>query len=63
MGATCRCAQAISLTAAGLEEYKRVVPYWQSAQRRLRRELGETSWSQIEDAAIRVAEVAPSREG
>ena len=53
----------LSLTAAGLEEYKRVVPYWQSAQRRLRRELGEMSWSQIEDAAIRVAEVAPSREG
>jgi DNA-binding MarR family transcriptional regulator len=48
----------LSLTAAGLEEYRRVVPYWQAAQRRLRRELGETSWSQVEGAAMRVAEVA-----
>jgi DNA-binding MarR family transcriptional regulator len=48
----------LSLTAAGLEEYRRVVPYWQAAQRRLRRELGEVNWNQVEGAAMHVAEVA-----
>jgi DNA-binding MarR family transcriptional regulator len=51
----------LSLTAKGLEEYKRVVPYWQAAQRRLRRELGDANWAQIESAAMRAAELAPSR--
>jgi DNA-binding MarR family transcriptional regulator len=48
------------LTAEGLKEYKRVGPYWQSAQRRLRRELGEEGWSQVEDASTRVAEMGLS---
>jgi DNA-binding MarR family transcriptional regulator len=52
----------LSLTAAGLEEYKRVVPYWQAAQRRLRRELGEANWKQIGRAAMRAAEITASRE-
>jgi DNA-binding MarR family transcriptional regulator len=52
----------LSLTAAGFEEYKRVVPYWKVAQRRLRNELGEVSWNKIGSAAMRVAEIAPSRE-
>jgi DNA-binding MarR family transcriptional regulator len=51
----------LSLTAAGLEEYRRVAPYWQSAQRRLRKELGEANWNQIEKAALRVTEVAGSK--
>ena len=49
------------LTAAGLEEYRRVVPYWQAAQRRLRKELGETGWKQVESAALRIAEVTASK--
>lgn len=57
-----RRALRLSLTAAGLEEYKRVVPYWQAAQRRLRRELGETNWKQIGRAAMRAAEITASRE-
>jgi DNA-binding MarR family transcriptional regulator len=52
-----RRALRLYLTAEGLKEYKRVVPYWQVAQRRLRRELGEAGWSQVKDAAMRVAEV------
>jgi DNA-binding MarR family transcriptional regulator len=52
----------LSLTAAGLEEYKRVVPYWKAAQRRLRNELGDTDWNRIGSAAMRVAEIASSRE-
>ena len=51
----------LSLTAAGVKEYKRVVPYWQSAQRRLRKELGESNWNQIGRATMRVAEVATSK--
>jgi DNA-binding MarR family transcriptional regulator len=51
----------LSLTPAGLAEYKRVVPYWQAAQKRLRRQLGEANWKQIEDAAMRAAEVTASR--
>ena len=52
----------LSLTAAGLQEYRRVVPYWKTAQRRLRKELGEGNWNKIGSAAIRLAEIAPSSE-
>jgi DNA-binding MarR family transcriptional regulator len=52
----------LSLTEAGLKEYRRVVPYWQAAQRRLRKELGEASWSQVESAAMRVAGVTRAKE-
>jgi DNA-binding MarR family transcriptional regulator len=47
------------LTAAGKREYERVLPYWQSAQDRLRQELGETNWNQLLDAAVRGAGLAP----
>jgi DNA-binding MarR family transcriptional regulator len=50
------------LTEAGLEEYKRVMPYWQSAQRRLKSELGEPGWSEIERASARIADFAASKE-
>lgn len=51
----------LSLTAAGLQEYQRVVPYWQAAQRCLKKELGEADWNTVEKAALRVAEVAISK--
>jgi DNA-binding MarR family transcriptional regulator len=50
------------LTPAGLEEYKRVMPYWNLAQRRLRKELGAESWNQITDAAICVTGLTASSE-
>ncbi len=50
------------LTEKGLEEYKRVVPFWQAAQRRLKRELGETDWGMVERASLRVADFAASKE-
>lgn len=50
----------LSLTGAGLQEYKRVVPYWQRAQRRMRRELGEPDWKLVETAALRVAALTTS---
>ena len=52
----------LSLTAAGLQEYRRVEPYWKAAQRRLKKELGEADWNKIGSAAIRVAEITPSSE-
>lgn len=47
------------LTAAGQREYKRVVPYWQLAQKRLRQELGEANWNQIMNAAVHTAGITP----
>ncbi len=47
------------LTPAGLREYKRVLPYWQSAQRRLRHVLGEANWNQVMNAAVWTAGVTP----
>lgn len=47
----------LSLTEAGQLEYKRVLPYWRSAQKRLRRSLGEADWKRVLDAAVRSAEV------
>lgn len=52
----------VFLTEGGLEEYKRVMPYWQLAQRRLKAELGEPGWSEIERASMRVADFAALRE-
>ena len=48
----------LSLTAAGHREYKRVNPYWNSAQKRLRQALGKTTWDQVIDASLRTAELA-----
>jgi DNA-binding MarR family transcriptional regulator len=47
------------LTPAGRREYKRVLPYWQSAQRRLQQALGDASWNQVMNAAVRTAGVTP----
>ncbi len=48
------------LTADGEKQYKRVLPYWQSAQRRLRYALGGASWNKVISAAVHVAEVTPN---
>lgn len=45
------------LTAAGKHEFERVLPYWESAQKRLRRALG-VQWNKVMDAAVRVSEIA-----
>jgi DNA-binding MarR family transcriptional regulator len=47
------------LTAAGRREYRRVLPYWQSAQKRLRQALGEKNWSEVMNVGVRVAELTP----
>lgn len=50
------------LTDGGLDEYQRVLPYWQVAQRRLKRELGEPGWSEVEKASMRIADFAALKE-
>ena len=47
----------LSLTAAGHREYKRILPYWQSAQKRLGRTLGKSTWKQVIEASVRTAEL------
>lgn len=49
----------LSLTPAGQREYKRVLPYWQSAQKQLKQALGKTTWDQAIDTAVRTAELTP----
>ncbi len=49
----------LSLTAAGAREYRRALPYWRSAQERLRRALGKNDWERVLDAAVRIAGLAP----
>jgi DNA-binding MarR family transcriptional regulator len=55
-----RRALQLSLTSAGQREFRRVLPYWESAQKRLRQALGETQWNDVIDAAVRIAEIAPA---
>ena len=46
----------LELTKAGEKEYERALPYWQSAQKRLKHTLGEPNWNQLVDAVVRTAE-------
>ena len=47
----------LSLTATGKREYKGALPYWQSAQKGLERELGRKNWNHLIDATVRAAAV------
>src|SRR3984885_15611983 len=47
----------LSLTAAGRREYRRALPYWQSAQKGLEQALGKETWNRLIDAAVRAAGV------
>ena len=46
----------LALTRAGEREYERVLPCWQSAQRRLKHALGDRNWNKLIDAAMYTAE-------
>jgi DNA-binding MarR family transcriptional regulator len=46
----------LSLTRLGQREFSRVLPFWESAQRRLRRALG-AQWDRTLNAAVRLAEI------
>jgi len=45
----------LSLTPAGQQKYKRVLPYWQKAQKRLRRALGKENWTGLINVTVRTA--------
>ena len=47
----------VILTAEGRSKYQSALPYWQSAQKELRKALGETGWTQLMEATIRAAGV------
>ncbi len=47
----------LGLTAAGKRKYAMALPYWESAQRQLRKALGEASWNQVMEASVRAAGV------
>lgn len=47
------------LTPAGLREFARVLPYWQSAQKRLRQAWGETNWQGVANSAMLIAQLTP----
>ncbi|HXJ87862.1 MAG TPA: MarR family transcriptional regulator [Candidatus Binatia bacterium] len=45
----------LTLTAEGKRKYQSALHHWQSAQKRLRKVLGEAGWQQIMDSTIRTA--------
>lgn len=47
----------LQLTPAGEKQYRRVLPYWQSAQKRLKQVLGDSNWGQMMDAVAHTAEL------
>jgi len=51
-----------SLTASGKKEFKRALPYWQSAQKGLEQALGKETWNRLIEVAVRVAGVATERD-
>src|SRR5260370_15546270 len=53
----------IFLTPAGRREYARVLPYWESAQKRPRKALGATNWNQVIKAPGHTAGVTPASSG
>ncbi len=52
-----RRALRLSLTAAGKRQYRRVLPFWQAAQKGLQRALGRKTLTELVDAAVRTAGV------
>jgi DNA-binding MarR family transcriptional regulator len=48
----------LTLTAAGMRQFRRAEPYWASAQQRLRKALGEAMWSSIQTVTERTAAAA-----
>ena len=57
---TDRRESRLSLTAAGKRQYQRVLPYWQAAQKGLRRALGTKGWNQLIETAMLTAETVGS---
>ena len=45
----------LRLTPAGQREYKRVLPYWQKAQKGLQQAMGKENWTQLINTTVRTA--------
>jgi DNA-binding MarR family transcriptional regulator len=53
-----RRERLFSLTRAGERQLVQARPYWQSAEQRLRRKLGDAGWQSMKDAISKVTEAA-----
>jgi DNA-binding MarR family transcriptional regulator len=53
-----RRERLFSLTRAGRRQLVEARPYWESAEQRLRRKLGDAGWQSMKDAISRVTEAA-----
>lgn len=53
-----RRALRLALTAEGRSKYQTALPYWQSAQKQLRRLLGEEGWRQLMKSSVSTAALA-----
>jgi DNA-binding MarR family transcriptional regulator len=51
-----RRALRLALNKSGEREYERALPYWQSAQKRLKQALGEANWKGLIEAVVNTAE-------
>ena len=47
----------LSLTRAGERQFERALPHWESAQKRLKKALGDDNWNKMIDAVVRTAEL------
>ena len=48
----------LTLTAQGKRKYQSAMPYWHSAQKQLRRVLGEAGWKQMMESTVFAAALA-----
>jgi len=53
-----RRERLFSLTGAGKRQLVQAQPYWESAEQRLRRKLGDAGWKSMKEAVSRVTEAA-----
>ena len=53
-----RRERLFSLTRAGKQQMVKAQPYWELAEQKLRRELGDARWKQMNETVTRVTEAA-----
>lgn len=53
----------LALSPEGKRKYRTALPYWESAQKQLRKALGETGWKQIMESTVRAAAVETGGRG
>jgi DNA-binding MarR family transcriptional regulator len=53
-----RRERLFSLTEAGKRQIAEAQPYWESAEQRLRRKLGDAGWKRMKETVSRMTEAA-----